>query len=233
MRSSSSRNGALRKRERGNCGRQLQAFAGRHALFSCRWNKINASALDGTLFALRCYKRRCNAVVSRPSWRRNKINASSRNGTLFVATNVDAKTMQRNALRCSVNSRTFRGAGTSVARVRWMANRYSASSQDGALRKHEPGWGGRQRNALLQHDFVHFSWPWNKRSASSLDGALRKRDRGWTAVFFFFFFLRFAGAFCACALPILKEGPLGTISVRFNTCRYTCRQLSTYWMIRR
>ena len=116
------------------------------------------------------------------SWRRNKINASSRNGTLFVATNVDAKTMQRNAL-CSVNSRTFRGAGTSVARVRWMANRYSASSRDGALRKHEPGWGGRQRNALLQHDFAHFSWPWNKRSASSLDGALRKRDRGWTAVF--------------------------------------------------
>ena len=30
-------------------------------------------------------------------------------------------------------------------------------------------------------------------------------------------FLRFAGAFCACALPIPKEGPLGTISVRFNS----------------
>ena len=25
------------------------------------------------------------------------------------------------------------------------------------------------------------------------------------------------GAFCACALPIPKEGPLGTISVRFNS----------------
>ena len=30
-------------------------------------------------------------------------------------------------------------------------------------------------------------------------------------------FLRFARAFCACALPIPKEGPLGTISVRFNS----------------
>ena len=80
--------------------------------------------------------------------------------------------MQRNAL-CSVNSQTFRGARTSVARVRWTANRYSASSRDGALCKRDRGWGGR--------------------------------------------FCGLRGRFCACALPIQKEGPLGTISVRFNT----------------
>ena len=27
-----------------------------------------------------------------------------------------------------------------------------------------------------------------------------------------------AGQFCACALPIPEEGPLGVTSVRFNTC---------------
>ena len=59
------------------------------------------------------------------SWRWNKINASSRDGTLFVATCVDAKTMQRNAL-CSVNLQTFRGAGASVARVRGTARYASA-----------------------------------------------------------------------------------------------------------
>ena len=124
----SSRDGALRKRERGNCGRQLRA---RRAFFSCRWNKINASSLDGTLFVATSVDATQSLVDS--SWRWNKINASSRDGTLFVATSVDAKTMQRNAL-CSVNSQTFRGAGTSLARVRWTANRYSASSRDGALR---------------------------------------------------------------------------------------------------
>ena len=72
------------------------------------------------------------------SWRWNKINASSRDGTLFVATCVDAKAMQRNAL-CSVNLQTFRGAGASVARVRWTANRYSASSRDGTLCKRDRG----------------------------------------------------------------------------------------------
>ena len=95
--------------------RQLRAFAGRRTFFSCRWNKINASSLDGTL---------------------------------FVATSIDAKAMQRNAL-CSVNSQTFRGAGASVARVRWMANRYSASSQDGALCKRERGNCGRSRDGAL------------------------------------------------------------------------------------
>ena len=53
-------------------------------------------------------------------------------------------------------------------------------------------------------------------SASSLDGALRKRERelelaraGAGAAI--------AGAFCACAVTIPKEGPLGTISVRFKS----------------
>ena len=38
---------------------------------------------------------------------------------------------------------------------------------------------------------------------------------GGAGVFFVFFFAVCGG--CACALPIPKEGPLGTISVRFNT----------------
>ena len=60
---------------------------------------------------------------------------------------------------------------------------------------------------------------------SSLDGALRKgkraglelcefagrRDRGWGGR------LAVCGGVCACALSISKEGPLGTISVRFNS----------------
>ena len=50
------------------------------------------------------------------------------------------QTMQRNAL-CSVIV-DFSWPGTSVARVRWTANRYSASSRDGALRKREPGGAG-------------------------------------------------------------------------------------------
>ena len=134
MRSASSRDGALRKRERGNqCGRSR----------------------DGTL-SFRAAGTKLMRVL--------------RDGTLFVATSVDANAMQRN---CSVNSQTFRGAGTSVARVCWTANRYSASSRDGALRKRDRGWGGR--------------------------------------------FCGLRGRFCACALPIPKEGPLGTISVRFNT----------------
>ena len=96
MRSASSRDGELRKRERGNCGQQLRAFAGRRAFFSCRWNKTNASSLDGTLFVATSVDATQSLVDS--SWRWNKINASSRDGTLFVATSVDAKTMQRNAL---------------------------------------------------------------------------------------------------------------------------------------
>ena len=125
MCSASSRDGALRKRERGNCGRQLRA---RRAFFSCPWNplKINASSLDGTLFVATSVDATQSLVDS--SWRWNKINASSRDGTLFVATSVDAKTMQRNAL-CSVISHTFRGAGTSVARVRWTA-RYASAIAD-------------------------------------------------------------------------------------------------------
>ena len=129
MRSACSRDGELRKR--GNCGQQLRAFAGQRAYFSCHWNKTNASSLDGTLFIATSVDATQSLVDS--SWRWNKINASSRDGTLFVATDVDAKTMQRNAL-CSVNSQTFRGAETSLAPVRWTANRYSATSRDGALR---------------------------------------------------------------------------------------------------
>ena len=44
--------------------------------------------------------------------------------------NKTAKVMQRNAL-CSVISQTFRGAGTSVARVRWTAH-YSRASARGS-----------------------------------------------------------------------------------------------------
>ena len=73
------------------------------------WNKINANSWDGTLFV-------ATSVDVKVSW--NKINANRWDGTFFIATNVDAtvKVMQRNAL-CSVVSQTFRGAGTSAARV--------------------------------------------------------------------------------------------------------------------
>ena len=89
---------------------------------------------------IRDYPCVATSVDAKASW--NKINANSRDGTLFVATSVDVtvKAMQRNAL-CSVISRTFRGAGTSVARVRWTAlyarasarGSSFASSRDGAL----------------------------------------------------------------------------------------------------
>ena len=67
---------------------------------------------------------------------------------------------------------------TSVARVRWTANRYSASSRDGALRKCEPGWGGRQRNALcsvISHTFRGAGTSvarvrWTARYASAIAG---------------------------------------------------------------
>ena len=100
------------------------------------------------------------------SWCWNKINASSRDGTLFVATSVDTKAMQRNAL-CSVNSQTFRGTGTSAARVRWTA-RYARASAGLELRATQ----ARVRDSSQQLRAVR-----------------------------------------ACALPILEEGPLGTISV--------------------
>ena len=106
----------------------MRAFAGRHTFFSCRWNKINASSLDGTLFVATSVDATQSLVDS--SWRWNKINASSRDGTLFVATSVDANAMQRNAL-CSVNSQTFRGARASVARVRGTA-RYASAIAGGA-----------------------------------------------------------------------------------------------------
>ena len=124
------------------------------------------------------------------------------------------KTMQRNAL-CSMNSQTFHGAGTGLARVRWTANCYSTSLRDGALRylcKRDSRWGGCQCNALCSV-ISQTSWRWNKRSASLLDGALCKRDRGWERTF-----CSLRGRFCTWALPIPKEGPLGTISVLFNTC---------------
>ena len=164
MCSASSRDGALRKRERGNCGRQLRA---RRAFFSCPWNplKINASSLDGTLFVATSVDATQSLVDS--SWRWNKINASSRDGTLFVATSVDAKTMQRNAL-CSVNSQTFRGAGTSE----FAGRRATLATQA------RPRVGRASTQRIVQRDFAHFSWRWNKCSASSLDGALSKRDRG-------------------------------------------------------
>ena len=69
-------------------------------------------------------------------------------------------------------SHTFRGAGTSVARVRGTA-RYASASRVGRA----------STQRIVQRDFAHFSWRWNKRSASSLDGALRKRDRGWDGRF--------------------------------------------------
>ena len=122
----------------------------------------SASSWDGAMrrkskieyestFASRCV---ATCVNAKASW--NKINANSRDGTLFVVTSVDAtaKAMQRNVL-CSMILQTFRGAGTSVARVRWAA-RYArasargssfASSRDGALCKRDraggSGWGGR------------------------------------------------------------------------------------------
>ena len=62
----------------------IAAFAGRCAFFSCRWNKINARSLDGTLFDATSVDATQSLVDS--SWRWNKINASSRDGTLFVTT---------------------------------------------------------------------------------------------------------------------------------------------------
>ena len=98
----------------------------------------SASSRDGAMrrnakieyeftFASRCA---ATSVDANACW--NKINASSRDGTLFVATSVDAtaKAMQHNVLR-SVISQTFRGAGTSVARVRWTA-RYARASAWGS-----------------------------------------------------------------------------------------------------
>ena len=113
MRSASSRDGALRKRERGNCGRSrdgaLSFRVARTKLMRVRWTVY-------TLFVDTSVAATQSLVDS--SWRWNKINASSRDGTLFVATCVYANAMQRNAL-CSVNLQTFRGTGASVARVRW------------------------------------------------------------------------------------------------------------------
>ena len=92
--------------------------------------------------------------------------------------------MQRNVL-CSVISRTFRGAGTSVARVRWTA-RYVESLQ-------------RERRGNTR----------TQRRIATLRELARRRAMqarvGRTS-------LRFAWAFCACALPIPKECSLGTIS---------------------
>ena len=161
MRSASSRDGAMRR---------------------------NAKIYESTL-ASRCV---AASVDAKAKW--NKINASSRDGTLFVATSVDAtaKAMQRNAL-CSVISQTFRGAGTSVVRVRWTA-RYPYSGSEGGNAR------AQRRIAILRE----------------LAGRRAMQARVGRA------FLRFAWAFRACALQIPKECPLGTISVRFNSSYMTC-----------
>ena len=129
----------------------MWAFAGRRTSFSCRWNKINASSLDGTLFVATSVDATQSLVDS--SWRWNKINASSRDGTLFVATSVDANAMQRNAL-CSVNSQTFRGAGTSVARVRGTALYASAIAGEAGVNAFLP-FAGR---------FAHAHYRFGKRA---------------------------------------------------------------------
>ena len=168
----------------------------------------SASSRDGAMrrnvkieyestLASRCV---ATSVDAKASW--NKINASSRDGTLFVATSVDAteKVTQRNAL-CSVISQTFRGAGTSVARVRWTARYERASTRGSSFVQRRISIAGAKGQRTAS----------NRYSASSRDGALCKRDRGWGRAF-----LRFAWALCACALRIPKECPLGVISVRFN-----------------
>ena len=101
---------------------------------------------------IRCLPLRRVSVDAKASW--NKINASSRDGTLFVATSVDAtaKAMQRNALY-SVISQTFRGAGTSVARVLWTAQ-YARSSARGSsfVQRRIPIAGAKgQRTALNRY----------------------------------------------------------------------------------
>ena len=133
----------------------------------------SASSRDG---AMRRYNTslplRRVSVDAKASW--NKINASSRDGTL-QASLLQALTRQqrrcnayRNAL-CSVISQSFRGAGTSVARVRWTAHYarpsargYSASSRDGALCKRDRGRGG--HFCGLRGRFAHAHYRFRKRA---------------------------------------------------------------------
>ena len=95
---------------------------GQCAFFSCRWNKINASLMDGTLFVATSVDATQSLVDS--SWRWNKINVSSKDSMLFVATSVDAKreddAMQR------IVQREFTDFS-------WCWNKLSASSLDGKL----------------------------------------------------------------------------------------------------
>ena len=75
----------------------------------------------------------CSASSRDGAMRRNaKIEYEFTLASRCVATSIDAtaKAMQRNALR-SVISQTFRGAGISVARVRWTA-RYARASAWGS-----------------------------------------------------------------------------------------------------
>ena len=100
-------------------------------------------------------------VDAKASW--NKINASSQDGTLLVATSVDAtaKAMQRKAL-CSVISQTFRGAGTSVARIRWTAHYARASAQGSSfVQRRIPIAGAKGQRTRVR---------WTARYASAIAG---------------------------------------------------------------
>ena len=74
----------------------------------------------------------------------------------------------------------------------------SASSQDGAL------YQVMRWRAMPSTSGANSSWVWcEKRTLGGGVGCV--------------------GRFCTCALPILEAGPLGTISVRFNTWTLTTR----------
>ena len=124
---------------------------------------------------------------------------------------LQASTRQRrrcNATHCAAWFRRFS----------WRWNKRSASSLDGALRK--------GKRAGLELCAASNPYSGSEGATHSVDGRITiARVRG-TA--------RYAsaiaggadvfavcggggGRFCACALPIPKEGPLGTISVRFNS----------------
>ena len=77
-----------------------------------------------------------------------------------------------------------------------------------------------QRNVL--YSMVHRLRGTQTSSVSSLDGVLRKGKHVGLELCEFtgqcaMRVLQFAGAFCTCALLILKKCPLGTISMPFNS----------------
>ena len=103
-----------------------------------------------------------------------------------------------------------------------------ASSLDGALRK------GKRAGLLC---VASNPYSGSEGATHSVDGRIaiarvRGTARYASAIAGGRTFLRFAGAFCACALPIPKEGPLGTISVRFNSSVFNrrMRRIMRHWV---